>query len=261
MLLTELIPDAAAARSDGVDPDVLFDTFTTWTADRGLTLYPEIAIQLAIALAVFAVLPVLRNTMVGLDQVDKATIEAGRGMGMSKLMALRKIELPLAVPVILAGVRTALIINVGMATLAAIGSIYQSEIAFGLDDFIDSYGMISLGYVAILGYTLVGSLAFGLLGATLWGAYARLSRKRNALYPAGQCFAYQSGLFTLWVLGYYPLLAIVFIVFDRMWNYNAPTPVWVGFLPFIFPAYTLLMMAVGFTLQGRLLAGARHGNG
>ncbi|MEW2016660.1 DUF3516 domain-containing protein [Rhodococcus sp. NPDC076796] len=40
MLLTELIPDAAAARSDGVDPDVLFDTFTTWTADRGLTLYP-----------------------------------------------------------------------------------------------------------------------------------------------------------------------------------------------------------------------------
>ncbi len=70
------------------------------------------------ALAVFAVLPVLRNTMVGLDQVDKATIEAGRGMGMSKMAALRKIELPLAVPVILAGVRTALIINVGMATLA-----------------------------------------------------------------------------------------------------------------------------------------------
>lgn len=70
------------------------------------------------ALAVFAVLPVLRNTMVGLDQVDRATIEAGRGMGMSKMMALRKIELPLAVPVILAGVRTALIINVGMATLA-----------------------------------------------------------------------------------------------------------------------------------------------
>ncbi len=70
-----------------------------------------------LALAVFAVLPVLRNTMVGLDQVNKATIEAGRGMGMSKMLVLRKIELPLAVPVILAGVRTALIINVGMATL------------------------------------------------------------------------------------------------------------------------------------------------
>lgn len=71
-----------------------------------------------LALVVFALLPVLLNTMVGLDQVDPATIEAGRGMGMSKLRVLMRIELPLAVPVILAGVRTALVINVGMATLA-----------------------------------------------------------------------------------------------------------------------------------------------
>ena len=71
-----------------------------------------------LALVVFAALPVLRNTMVGLDQVDRPTIEAGRGMGMSKRQALWRIELPLAVPVILAGVRTALIINVGMAALA-----------------------------------------------------------------------------------------------------------------------------------------------
>lgn len=71
-----------------------------------------------VALTLFTILPVLRNTMVGLDQVDAATIEAGRGMGMSKRQALTRIELPLAVPVILAGVRTALIINVGMAALA-----------------------------------------------------------------------------------------------------------------------------------------------
>lgn len=71
-----------------------------------------------IALAVFALLPVLLNTMVGLDQVDESVIEAGRGMGMSKMRVLTRIELPLAVPVILAGVRTALVINVGMATLA-----------------------------------------------------------------------------------------------------------------------------------------------
>ncbi len=89
--------------------------------------------------AVFAVLPVLRNTMVGLDQVDKATIEAGRGMGMSKMMALGKIELPLAVPVILAGVRTALIINVGMATLAfligggGLGETINAGLKFGRD--------------------------------------------------------------------------------------------------------------------------------
>lgn len=70
-----------------------------------------------VALATFAVLPVLRNTMVGLDQVDKAIVEAGRGMGLSRWRTLVQIELPLAVPVILAGVRTALVINVGMASL------------------------------------------------------------------------------------------------------------------------------------------------
>ena len=70
------------------------------------------------ALVLFAILPVLRNTMVGLDNVDRSTIEAGRGMGMTKTGALLRIELPLAVPVILAGVRTAMIINIGMATLA-----------------------------------------------------------------------------------------------------------------------------------------------
>jgi osmoprotectant transport system permease protein len=69
------------------------------------------------ALIVYAILPILRNTMVGLDQVDKSVIEAGRGMGLSKWQALRRIELPLAVPVILAGVRTALVINVGTAAL------------------------------------------------------------------------------------------------------------------------------------------------
>jgi osmoprotectant transport system permease protein len=70
------------------------------------------------ALAFYAILPVLRNTIVGLEQVDRDIIEAGRGMGMTKRQALMKIELPLAVPVMIAGVRTALIINVGMAALA-----------------------------------------------------------------------------------------------------------------------------------------------
>lgn len=70
------------------------------------------------ALSLFTLLPVLRNTMVGLEQVDKNVIEAGRGMGLTKRQALRRIELPLAVPVILAGVRTALVITVGMASLA-----------------------------------------------------------------------------------------------------------------------------------------------
>src|SRR3712207_553270 len=70
-----------------------------------------------VALVAYSFLSILRNTMVGLQQVDKSTIEAARGMGMTKLATLFRIELPLAVPIILAGVRTALIINVGTATL------------------------------------------------------------------------------------------------------------------------------------------------
>ncbi len=70
------------------------------------------------ALVLYCVLSVLRNTMIGLQQVDPALIEAARGMGMSRRRVLRRVELPLAVPVMLAGIRTALIINVGSATLA-----------------------------------------------------------------------------------------------------------------------------------------------
>lgn len=71
-----------------------------------------------VALVAYALLPVLRNTMVGIQQVDATLIDAGRGMGMTRGMVLRGIELPLAVPLILAGIRVALILNVGVATLA-----------------------------------------------------------------------------------------------------------------------------------------------
>jgi osmoprotectant transport system permease protein len=87
-----------------------------------------------IALVAYAVLPVLRNTMVGLGQVDPFLIDASRGMGMSRRQVLFRIELPLAVPVILAGVRVALILNVGVATLATytnaggLGSLIESGI-------------------------------------------------------------------------------------------------------------------------------------
>lgn len=71
-----------------------------------------------IGLVAYSALPILRNTMVGLQQVDTNLIKAARGMGLSKLQVLGKIELPLAVPVMIAGIRTALILNVGTATLA-----------------------------------------------------------------------------------------------------------------------------------------------
>ncbi len=75
-------------------------------------------VPVVVSLVGYSFLPILRNTMVGLDQVDRFVLEAGRGMGMSNGLVLRRLELPLAVPVILAGVRTALVLNVGTATLA-----------------------------------------------------------------------------------------------------------------------------------------------
>ncbi|MBL1080382.1 ABC transporter permease [Streptomyces actinomycinicus] len=74
-----------------------------------------------IGIVVYAVLPVLSNTITGLKANDPLLLEAARGIGMSPLGVLGRIELPLAVPLILAGVRTALVLNVGTATLATFG--------------------------------------------------------------------------------------------------------------------------------------------
>lgn len=71
-----------------------------------------------VGIIVYGLLPVLRNTLVGLQGVDQKLIEAARGMGMTSRAVLAKVELPLAVPIILAGIRTALILAVGVATLA-----------------------------------------------------------------------------------------------------------------------------------------------
>ncbi len=90
--------------------------------------------------------------MVGLDQVDRATVEAARGMGMSKLQTLLRIELPLSVPVILAGVRTALVINVGMAAVCLIG-------AGGLDETINSGLKLQRNTAIFIGAAVVALLA------------------------------------------------------------------------------------------------------
>lgn len=74
-----------------------------------------------IGMIAYAVLPVLSNTIAGLKANDPTLLEAARGIGMSATGVLRRVELPLAVPLILAGVRTALVLNVGTATLAVFG--------------------------------------------------------------------------------------------------------------------------------------------
>ncbi|WP_174733426.1 ABC transporter permease [Mesobacillus harenae] len=70
------------------------------------------------ALTVYSLLPILRNTYTGIITVDQAVIEAGRGMGMTENQILTKIELPLSLPFIMAGIRTATVLTVGVATLA-----------------------------------------------------------------------------------------------------------------------------------------------
>lgn len=72
-----------------------------------------------LALALYALLPLIRNTYAGIQGVDPAIVEAGRGMGMTDRQLLFQVELPLALGVIIAGVRVATVISVGLATIAA----------------------------------------------------------------------------------------------------------------------------------------------
>lgn len=113
------------------------------------------------ALALFSLLPVLRNTIVGLEQVDKSVIDAGRGMGYTNLQVLLRIELPLAVPIIIAGIRTAVVINVGMAALAFLVG------AGGLGETINSGLKLNRPTAIFIGASMVAILALVLdfLGA------------------------------------------------------------------------------------------------
>ncbi len=72
-----------------------------------------------LALTLYALLPLIRNTYAGIKGVDRSVVEAGRGMGMTNRQLLFQVELPLALGVIIAGVRVATVISVGLATIAA----------------------------------------------------------------------------------------------------------------------------------------------
>ena len=72
-----------------------------------------------LALSLYALLPLIRNTYTGIKGVDHSVVEAGRGMGMTDRQLLFQVELPLALGVIIAGVRVATVISVGLATIAA----------------------------------------------------------------------------------------------------------------------------------------------
>ena len=118
-----------------------------------------------VALFLYALLPIIRNTFVGITEVSPSVIEAAKGVGMTDVQILTKVQLPLALPVIFAGVRTATVINVGVATLAA----YVA--AGGLGEFI--FGGIALNNVNMI---LAGAVPAALLAIGFDLGLARLQK-------------------------------------------------------------------------------------
>ncbi|MBC7517856.1 MAG: ABC transporter permease [Microbacteriaceae bacterium] len=106
-----------------------------------------------VGLVAYSFLPVLRNTLVGLQQVDVNVRESARGMGMTPSQVLLQVELPLAVPVILAGLRTSLVFCVGVATIATFIN------AGGLGDMIVNGLKLQRYPVLITGAVLVACIA------------------------------------------------------------------------------------------------------
>ncbi|TLG05791.1 ABC transporter permease subunit [Nocardia cyriacigeorgica] len=104
-------------------------------------------------IAFYSLLPVLRNTILGYQQVDPMLIDAGRGQGMSTSTVLRRIEFPLAVPYILAGLRTSLVLAVGTATLSFLVS------AGGLGILIDTGYKLRDNVTLVVGAVLAVALA------------------------------------------------------------------------------------------------------
>ncbi len=125
-----------------------------------------------VALVVYALLPIVRNTYTGLAGIDPAVRDAARGLGMTDWQRLRMIEFPLAIPVILAGVRVATVIGVGIATIAAaIG-------AGGLGVFIFR-GVAMVDNAVILAGAVPAALLALLLDGALHLLERRLDWRRN----------------------------------------------------------------------------------
>jgi osmoprotectant transport system permease protein len=131
-----------------------------------LSFAPELAfgfVPTVVALTLLAIPPILTNTYVGVEEVDSDLVEAARGMGMSGSQVLGRLEIPLAIPLILAGVRTAAVQVVATATLAALiagGGLGR----YIIDGFAQSdEGMLLAGAVLVAVLAIVTELVFGLI--------------------------------------------------------------------------------------------------
>jgi len=118
---------------------------------------------MVVGLFLYSLLPIIRNTYVGLKQLDRNLVEAGRGVGMSPIQLLVKVQLPLALPFIMAGLRVAAVIAIGVATLApliggeGLGRVIYSGLNMRNDVKIYA-GAIPAAVLAILADTLLGWL-------------------------------------------------------------------------------------------------------
>jgi osmoprotectant transport system permease protein len=113
-----------------------------------------------VAVAFYASLPILRNAVVGLEGVDRTLLESARGMGMGSVSTLMRVQLPLAWPVILAGVRTSTQMSMGVAAIAAI------VLGPGLGGYIYS-GLEQIGSANALYSALVGTIGVVILALLL----------------------------------------------------------------------------------------------
>jgi osmoprotectant transport system permease protein len=120
-----------------------------------------------IALAMYSVLPILRNTVIGLEEVDRAVIESAKGMGLNTGQRLLRIELPLAWPIILTGIRVATLLNIGIAAIAPLvgGTGLGRYINDGLQRFPDvtSVERMWTGVVFTIGLALIADVVFTLV--------------------------------------------------------------------------------------------------
>lgn len=130
----------------------------------GLGVAPTIT-----ALVVYALLPIMRNTIIGLASVDPAVTDAARGVGMNRLRVLARIELPLAWPAILAGMRVSTQLSMGILALAAYAK------GPGLGNLIFS-GLARLGSPNAVPQALVGTILVVVLALVLDGIYVLVGR-------------------------------------------------------------------------------------
>lgn len=125
--------------------------------------------SVTLALVLYGLLPITRNTIVGLRSVDSAVVESAQGMGMGRWRRLLRIELPLAWPVILAGMRVSTLILIGIAALGA----YIQGPGLGKELF---SGLSNIGNAAALNYVMAGILGIVVLAILFDVAYAVLGR-------------------------------------------------------------------------------------